>query len=64
MHFSKVVSERRTLQVMWNIPARGMTNFNYPQQTLIIRIASQGVFTKCSSFQFSHLIVTAKFNPS
>ena len=45
---------------MWKVPAWGMT-FQLPQQTLIIRIASQGVFTKCSSFQISHL--TVEFTP-
>ena len=47
-------------QVMWMVPAWGLT-FQLPQQTVIIRIASQGVFTKCLSFQSSHLIVTIKF---
>ena len=51
-----------TVQVMWKVPAWGMT-FQLPQQTLIIRIASQAVFTKCSSFQISHLIVTLEFTP-
>ena len=46
-----------TVQVMWKVPAWGLT-FQLPQQTVIIRIASQGVFTKCSSFQSSHPIVT------
>ena len=36
------------------VPAWGLT-FQLPQQTLIIRIVSQSVFTKCSSFQISHL---------
>ena len=49
-----------TVQVMWKVPAWGMT-FQLPQQNAIIRIASQGEFTKCSSFQISHLIVTAKY---
>ena len=31
---------------MWVVPAWGLT-FQLPQQTVIIRIASQGVFTKC-----------------
>ena len=44
-------------QVMWMVPAWGLT-FQLPQQTVIIRIASQGVFTKCSTFQSSHRIVT------
>ena len=51
-----------TVQVMWKIPAWGLT-FQLPQQTVIMRIASQGVFTKCSSFRSSHLIVTVKFTP-
>ena len=51
-----------TVQVMWKVPAWGMT-FQLPQQTLIIRIASQAVFTKCSSFQISHLIGTLEFTP-
>ena len=51
-----------TVQVKWKVPAWGLT-FQLPQQTVIIRIASQGVFTKCSSFQISHLVVTVKFIP-
>ena len=51
-----------TVQVMWVVPAWGLT-FQLPQQTVIIRIASQGVFTKCSSFKSSDLIVTVKFTP-
>ena len=51
-----------TVQVMWKVPAWGLT-FQLPQQTVIIRIASQGLFTKCSSFQSRHLIVTVKFTP-
>ena len=47
---------------MWKVPALGLT-FQLPQQTLIIRIASQGVFTNCSSFQISHLIVAVEFTP-
>ena len=43
------------------IPALGLT-YQLPQQTVIIRITSQGVFTKCSSFQISDLIVTVKFD--
>ena len=39
-----------TVQVMWVVPAWGLT-FQLPQQTVIIRVASQGVFTKCSSFK-------------
>ena len=39
-----------TVQVMWKVPAWGLT-FQLPQLTVIIRIESQGVFTKCSSFQ-------------
>ena len=51
-----------TLQIKWKVPAWGIT-FQLPQQTAIIRIASQGVFTKYSSFQISHLILTVEFNP-
>ena len=50
-----------TVQVMWKVPAWGLT-FQLPQQTVIIRIASYGVFTKCSSFQISYLILTVEFN--
>ena len=32
---------------MWVVPAWGLT-FKLPKQTVIIRIASQGVFIKCS----------------
>ena len=46
-----------TVQVMWKVPVWELT-FQLPQQTVIIRIASQSVSTKCSSFQSSHLIVT------
>ena len=35
-----------TVQVMWKVLAWGMT-FQLPQQNAIIRIASQGEFTKC-----------------
>ena len=62
MHFSKVISQHMTVQVKWKVPAWGLT-FQLPQQTVIIRIVSQGVFTKCSSFQTSHLILTVEFNP-
>ena len=51
-----------TVQVMWVVPAWGLT-FQLPQQTVIIRIASQSVFTKCSTFQISRLIVTVEFTP-
>ena len=51
-----------TVQVIWKVPAWGLT-FQLPQQTVIIRIASQGVFTKCSGFKSSDLIVTVKFTP-
>ena len=47
---------------MWKVPAWGLT-FQLPKKTVIIRIASQGVFTKCSSFKSSDLIVTVKFTP-
>ena len=50
------------VQVMWMVPAWGLT-FQLPQHTVIIRIAGQGVFTKCSSFKSSDLIVTAEFTP-
>ena len=46
-----------TAHVMWKVTAWGLT-FQLPQKTVIIRIASQSVFTKCSSFQISHLILT------
>ena len=49
-----------TVQVTWKVPARGLT-FQLPQQTVIIKVASQGVCNKCSSFQSSHLIVTVEF---
>ena len=49
-----------TVQVMWKVPAWGLT-FQLPQQTVIIRIAGRGVFAKCTSFQISHLIVTVEF---
>ena len=48
------------VQVKWKVPAWGKL-FNY--QTAIFRIASQGKFTKCSSFQISYLILTVEFNP-
>ena len=51
-----------TVQVMWVVPAWGLT-FQLPQQTVIIRIASQGVFTKCSSFKSSDVFVTVEFTP-
>ena len=62
MHFSKVILKHMTIQVKWKVPAWELT-FQLPQQTVIIRIASQGVITKCSSFQTSHLILTVEFNP-
>ena len=40
----------------WKVLAWGLT-FQLFQQTVIIRIASWGVFTKCSSFQISQSIV-------
>ena len=49
-----------TVQVMWKVPVWGLT-FQSPQQTAINRIASQGLFTKCSSFQISHVTVALKF---
>ena len=51
-----------TVQVMWVVPAWGLT-FQLPQQTVIIRIASQGVFIKCSSFKSSDPLVTVEFTP-
>ena len=51
-----------TVQLIWMVPAWGLT-FHLPQQTVIIQIASQGVFTKSSSFQISHLIFAVKFTP-
>ena len=51
-----------TEQVMWKVPTWGLTS-QLPLQTVIVRIASQDVFTKCSSFQISHLIVTVEFTP-
>ena len=48
-----------TVQVMQKVPAGGLTS-QLSQQTVIIQIATQGIFTKCSSFQTSHLIVTVK----
>ena len=47
---------------MWVVPAQGLT-LQLPQQTVIIRIASQGIFTKCSSFKSSDLFVTIEFTP-
>ena len=46
-----------TVQVMWMVPVWELT-IQLPQQTVIIKIASQGVSAVCSSFQSSHLIVT------
>ena len=51
-----------TLQVMWVVPAWGLT-FQLPQETVIIRIASQGVFNMCTSFKSSDLFVTVEFTP-
>ena len=51
-----------TVQVKWKVPAWGLT-FQLPQQTVIIRIASQGVFTKCSRFKSSDQFVTVEFTP-
>ena len=50
------------VQVMWMVPAWGLT-FQVPQQTVIIRIANQGEFTKYLSFKSSDLIVTVKLTP-
>ena len=57
MHFSTVIPQHVTVQVMWKVPV-GVLTFKLPQQTEITIITSQGAFTKCSSFQSSHLIVT------
>ena len=62
MHFSKVILLLMTVDVMWMVPAWGLT-FQVPQQTVIIRIANQGVFTKCSSFKSSDLFVAVEFTP-
>ena len=62
LHFSKVISLHMTEQVMWKVPAWELT-FQLPQQTVIVRIARQGVFTECLSFQISHLIVIVEFTP-
>ena len=51
-----------TVQVMWKVPAWGLT-FQLPQQTVIIQIVSQGVLTKCLSFQISHLIAAVEVTP-
>ena len=58
--FFKVISDYMTVQARWKVTAWGL-KFQLPKQTVIIQIASQGVFTKCSSFQISHLVVTVKF---
>ena len=50
------------VQVTWKVPSWELT-FQLPQQTAIIRIASQGVFRKCLSLQISHIIVTVEFTP-
>ena len=49
-----------TVQIMWKVPAWGLT-FQSSQKTIIITIAGRGVFTKCSSFQISHLLITVEF---
>ena len=51
-----------TVQVMWRVPAWGMT-FQLPQQTVNMRTARHGVFAKCLSFQISHVIVTMESTP-
>ena len=51
-----------TVQVMWKVPAWGLT-FRLPLQTVIIQIANQGAFTKYSSFQIGRVIVTVEFTP-
>ena len=60
--FFKVIAYYMTVQVMWKVPAWGLT-FRLPQQTVIIQIANQGAFTKCSSFQIGRVIVTVEFTP-
>ena len=47
---------------MWVAFAWRLT-FQLPQQTVIIRIANQGVFTKCLSFKSSDLFVAVEFTP-
>ena len=49
-----------TVQARWKVTAWGL---KFQFQTVIIQIVSQGVFTKCSTFQISHLVVTVKFTP-
>ena len=49
-------------QVMWMVPAWELT-YQLPQQTVIIRIASPGLFTKCLSFKSSDLFVTVELTP-
>ena len=49
-------------QVMWMVPAWELT-YQLPQQTVIIRIASPGLFTKCLSFKSGDLIVTVELTP-
>ena len=51
-----------TVQVMWKVPAWRLI-LQWSQESVIIQIASQGIFTKCSSFQISHQIVTVKLTP-
>ena len=41
LHFSKVISLHMTEQVMWKVPVWRLT-FQLPQQTVIVRTASQG----------------------
>ena len=60
--FFKVITDYMTVQARWKVTAWGL-KFQLFWQTVIIQIASQGVFTKCSSFQISHLVVTVKFTP-
>ena len=62
LHFSKVISLHMTEQVRWKVPAWELT-FQLPHQTANVRIASQGIFAKCSIFQIGHLIVTVEFTP-
>ena len=62
IHFFEVIAYYMTVQVMWKVPAWGLT-FRLPQQTVIIQIANQGAFTKCSSFQIGRVIVTVEFTP-
>ena len=52
LHFSKVISLHMTEQVMWKVPVWRLT-FQLLQQTVIVRIASQGYLP---SAQVSQLV--------